>query len=104
MQAEDSERWTEKSAFSTIHSFDMVAALANVQKTLHIYLSIFVINYTSKREFSKLKRIKNSLCSMTGQNHLALLTILSAEHKLFRKVSTQKIQSVTVQIKARRKI
>jgi len=104
MQTEDSEKLSETTMFSTIHNYDMVAAFANVEIALRVYLSMFVTNCTGERSFSKLKRIKNYLRSTIGQDRLASLAILSAEHELFRRVSTRETIEDFARIKARKKL
>jgi len=104
IQVEDSGKWTEMTMFSTIHSYDIVSAFANVEIALRVYLSLFATNCTGEISFSNLKRIKNYLRSTIGQDRLASLAILCAEHELFRKVNTRESIEDFARIKARKKI
>ena len=61
-------------------------AFPNLNITLRIYLCLMVSNCTGERSFSKLKRIKSELRSTMTESRLNMLSLMSIEHDLLRKI------------------
>ena len=58
----------------------------NVYIMFPIYLCMMITNCEGERSFSKLARIKNQLRSTMGQERLVMLTLMSIEHEMLRKL------------------
>ena len=61
-------------------------AFPNLNITLRICLCLMVSNCTGERSFSKLKRIKSELRSTMSESRLNMLSLMSIEHDLLRKI------------------
>ena len=67
----------------------LCSTLANTETTLRIFLCLMVTNCTGEQSFSKLKLIKSHLRSTMLQEHLNMLSLMSIEQDLLRKVDSE---------------
>lgn len=112
------DEWTQWSAFvkgleqqwptpaemlSVMVQSKIQSAFPNVFILLRIYLTLPVSNCTGERSFSHLKRIKNYLRSMTGQNRLSDLAILNIESDDLATMDFTELINVFAAAKSRRR-
>ncbi len=83
---------------------DLICTFPNMYIALQIYLTIPVTNASGERSFSVLKRIKNYLRSVLGQEKLSSLAILAIESEITNKIDIDSIIDKFAQAKIRRKV
>ena len=72
--------------YRMISQHGLCEALPNLHIRLRIYLCLMVSNCIGERSFSELKRIKSELRSAMTESRLNMLSLMSIEHDLFRKI------------------
>ena len=78
---------TELSMLLMLNENMCTQSFPNVHIALRIYLCMATSNCSGERSFSKLKRIKNEVCSCVGQQLLSLLSLMSIENDIVQRLS-----------------
>jgi len=81
---------------------DLVATFPNVETALRMFLSLPVANASGERSFSHLKRIKNELRTIMGQDRLSALSVLSIESEIVKQLDFEDIVDAFARKKSRK--
>ena len=79
-------------------------AFLNVEIALKIVLTLMITNCTAERSFSQLKRLKNHLRTILGQDKLESLSLLCIEADILRKISFDEVLKEFAKVEARKKM
>ena len=74
----------------------------NVEILLRMYLTILISNSSSERAMSKLKLIKDRLCTSMVEDTLNERTILNSEYDILDEIDLSEVMDQFVDAKARK--
>src|SRR5258705_9807627 len=83
---EEAHKWTALQFLEFIVKFDFCESLHSLTLCLRYFLTVCVSVASCERSFSKLKLIKNFLCSTMSEARLTSLAILSIERDHAKKI------------------
>ena len=82
----DTDASKELDMFRLLVKQGLAPTFPNVEITLRIYLCLMVSNCSGERTFSRLKLIKNELRSTMAQKRMNVLSLMSIESDILRKI------------------
>jgi len=89
--------------YKMIVDLNVTESFPNVERLLHLYLSLMCTNSTGERSFSRLKLLKNVLRSSLSQNNLQNLGISSIESEFVKSLDFEDVIQTFANEKARKK-
>ena len=74
-----------------IVSDNLKSVFPNVEIAIRVFMCMMVTNCTGERSFSRLKLIKNQLCSTMEQHHLIWLSLMCMENDILKTIDFKPI-------------
>ena len=97
-------QFTHSELYEILIRDDLATVFPNVEIALRIFLTLMIINCSTERSFSKLKRIKNEQRSVMRQDRLDMLSLMSIESDVLRQIDVENIINDFIDLKCRKKI